>query len=90
MAPSQSLLLLRAASLHLGIAPLMLLAATSNDNSNRRISGSGSVVGGGSGGQRQRGVSAAGPARALFPPVTILFAAVEGAGELLRHPALAR
>lgn len=31
-----------------------------------------------------------GPARALFPPVTILFAAVEGSGELLRYPALAR
>lgn len=31
-----------------------------------------------------------GPTRALFPPVTILFAAVEGAGELLRYPAMAR
>jgi hypothetical protein len=73
--PFQSLLVLRAASLQLNVAPSGLLASSNGD---RR---------GGAGGQRVR---ASGPARALFPPVTILFATVEGSGELLRYPALAR
>jgi hypothetical protein len=72
--PSQSLLVLRAASLQLNVAPSALLASSNGD---RR----------GAGGQRVRG---SGLARALFPPVTILFATVEGSGELLRYPALAR
>jgi hypothetical protein len=71
---NQSLLVLRAASLQLNVSPSVLLAS-----SDRR-----SMVG--TPGQRR----VSGPARALFPPVTILFAAVEGSGELLRYPALAR
>ena len=72
---TQSLLVLRAASLQLNVAPSVLMAAAARGD--RR----------GPGGQRAR---LAGPARPLFPLVTILFASVEGSGELLRFPALAR
>jgi hypothetical protein len=72
---TESLLVLRAASLQLNVAPSVLMAAAARGD--RR----------GTGGQRAR---MAGPARPLFPPVTILFAAVEGSGDLLRFPALAR
>jgi len=70
----QQTLLLRAASLQLNIGASTLPVVGPYD---RRAGGA----------SRSR---LSGPTRALFPPVTILFAAVEGAGELLRYPAMAR
>jgi hypothetical protein len=80
----QSLLLLRAASLQLNLSATSSLLASGGVGDRR------GGVAGASPKSSRPGTQLLGPGRVVFPPVTILFAAMAGSGELLARPELAR